>query len=41
MVTMLDCIRRVPSLLEAIRLNRSKTTEQLLSVYPEIGRAHV
>jgi len=34
MVTMLDCIRRVPSLLEVIRLNRSKTTEQLLSVYP-------
>lgn len=34
MVTMLDCIRRVPKLLDAIRLTRSQTMEQVLSVYP-------
>ena len=34
MVTILDCIRRVPRLLEAIRLARSQTMAQVLSVYP-------
>lgn len=34
MVTMLDCIRRVPALLDAIRISRVQTMEQLLSLYP-------
>lgn len=34
MVTMLDCIRRVPALLDAIRISRVQTMEQLLSIYP-------
>lgn len=34
MVTMLECIRRVPELLDAIRLSQSQTMEQVLSVYP-------
>lgn len=34
MVTMLECIQRVPQLLDAIRLARPQTMEQVLSVYP-------
>ncbi|MBR6570256.1 MAG: SIS domain-containing protein, partial [Clostridia bacterium] len=34
MVTMLDCIRRVPRLLEAIRLSREETMRQVLEIYP-------
>lgn len=34
MVSMLECIRRVPQRLNDIRLNRSQTMAQLLSVYP-------
>lgn len=34
MRTMLECIRQVPERLEEIRVSRSKTMEQLLSVYP-------
>ena len=34
MVTMLECIRRVPQLLEAIRVGRAQTMEGLLRVYP-------
>lgn len=34
MVTMLECIRRVPERLDAIRTSCHQTMEQLLSVYP-------
>lgn len=34
MVTILDCIRRVPSLLDAIRLSRAQAMEEVLSVCP-------
>ena len=34
MVTMLECIRRVPERLEAIRIDRAQTMQGLLDVYP-------
>ena len=34
MVTILDCIRRVPALLDAIRLSRRQTMAQVLEMYP-------
>lgn len=34
MVTILDCIRRVPSLLDSIRLSRTQTMAQVLAAYP-------
>ena len=38
MVTILDCIRRIPELLEGIRLSRAQTMAQVLNTYPQAQR---
>lgn len=41
MITILDCIRRVPSLLDAIRLSRGQAMAQVLSAYPATEIAEI